>query len=95
MTKISNKESQQPSKFGYYVNLNERGSFYADVRNEQGTTVFEVRDGNELGEDESSLVEDGFMRHNEDLEGLQSYLQSLGIIPKDAQLLSMDAFEAL
>jgi hypothetical protein len=28
--------------FKYYVNLDERGEFYADVRNEQGKTVYEI-----------------------------------------------------
>jgi len=42
----------------YYVNLNERGSFYADVRDESGETVFEVRAGDALDADESDLVPD-------------------------------------
>jgi len=67
-------------EYGYHVNLNERGSFYADVRNAEGVTVFEVRAGNEVGEDESSIFEDGFMSHAEDMDGLTDYLRDLAII---------------
>lgn len=65
-------------KYTYHINLNERGSFYADVRNEDEKTVMEIKGGNELAEDESSLVEDGFMRHFQDVEGLAEYMRSLG-----------------
>jgi len=67
-------------EYEYVINLNERGSFYADVRDERGKTVFEVRGGNELDSDESSIVDDGFMRHFEDVSGLEDYLRELGVI---------------
>lgn len=58
-------------EFEYYVNLNERGSFYADVRLE-GETVFEIEGFDIFYED--------WMRHTKDTEGLQEYLVSLGIM---------------
>lgn len=66
--------------FEYFINLDERGSFYADVRNPQGKTVFEIKAGNELAEDESSIFEDGFMQDKNDLSGLTEYLQDLQVI---------------
>ncbi len=72
--------------FQYYINLDERGSFRADVRDEIGDTVFEIRAGNELEEDETSIFEDGYMKHGRDLVGLQSYLKDLWIM-KDGDKL--------
>ncbi|TAL63666.1 MAG: hypothetical protein EPN79_16055 [Burkholderiaceae bacterium] len=80
-------------KYGYYIDLNERGAFEADVRDEAGRTVYEVRAGTSLGEDESSLVDDGFMRHLQDLDGLATYLKSMGVLPEDADLMPMAEFE--
>ena len=80
-----------PGPFGYYVNLDERGDFYADVRDPSGETIFELRaepDGS-IG-----LIEDGFMRHKTDLDGLRDHLVSLGLIDKEAELLTSDRFEA-
>src|SRR5688572_28823338 len=74
------REPQMTRILKYHVNLNERGSFYADVRDENDATLYEVRAGDELGEDETDLVEDGFMRDLMDTRGLTEYLQSLGII---------------
>jgi hypothetical protein len=60
--------------------LDERGSFSADVRNSSGETVYDIKAGNELAENESSIFDDGFMKHKDDLDGLTSYLKSLSII---------------
>lgn len=69
-------------KYEYHINIDERGSFLADVRkgNANGKTVFEIRAGNELGEYESSIFEDGYMKHKDDMVGLKSYLVSLKIL---------------
>jgi hypothetical protein len=78
-------------RFGYYVNLDERGDFYADVRAPSGETVFEIH----AEEDGSiALIEDGFMRHKTDLGGLRDHLAELGLIGRDAELLTSDRFEA-
>jgi hypothetical protein len=80
-----------PGPFGYYVNLDERGDFYADIRDPSGETIFELR----AEEDGSiALIEDGFMRHKTDLDGLRDHLVSLGLIGQDAELLPSDRFEA-
>ncbi len=79
--------------FGYYIDLDERGDFVADVRNTEGKTVFEIRAGNSLHEDESSIFEDGFMRDKNDVSGLTEYLRSMEVIPRDAQVLPMQEFE--
>lgn len=79
--------------YGYYINLDERGEFYADVRNVDGKSVFEIRAGNSLGEDESSIFDDGFMRDKNDIQGLTTYLRDMALIPKDASILSMSTFE--
>lgn len=80
-----------PGPFGYYVNLDERGDFYADVRDPSGETVFELH-----AEEDGTigLIEDGFMRHKTDLGGLRDHLADLGLIGPDAELLPSDRFEA-
>ncbi|CAE6793303.1 hypothetical protein R70006_04950 [Paraburkholderia domus] len=80
-------------KFGYYVNLDERGQFNADVRDETGNSIFVVSIGQSGEEDESNPVEDGFMSHTEDIEGLAEYLADLGVMRADDELLTMRDFE--
>ena len=58
--------------YEYFINLDERGEFFADVRSPMGTTIFEIH-----GFD---IFEDGFMRNNQDLDGLESHLQDLGLL---------------
>ena len=66
-----------PNAYEYRINLDERGTFYADVRNAAGKTIFEVR-----AEDEPLwLVEDGFMKHARDVDGLHSYLVDMSVLP--------------
>lgn len=79
--------------YGYYINLDERGEFYADVRDAEGKSVFEIFEGSRLGEDESSIFDDGFMRDKHDLPGLSEHLRNLGVIPADAKVLSASEFE--
>ena len=58
-------------KLEYFVNLDERGEFHADVRTENGTTIFEIEGITHLNE----LVEDGFIKHSRDLAGILAYIQ--------------------
>ncbi|KAF1702915.1 hypothetical protein [Pseudoxanthomonas kaohsiungensis] len=81
------------ANYGYFIDLHERGSFIADVRDAQGKTIYEVRAGNELGEDEASPVDDGFMKHVEDIDGLQSYLLDLKLLQPGDRILTMRDFE--
>lgn len=79
------------SLLGYFINLDERGDFYADVRDPSGSTIFEVRADDDGTID---LIEDGFMRDRSDLAGLSQHLRDLGIIAPDAEILTMRDFEA-
>lgn len=78
--------------FGYYINLDERGEFYADVRDRKGATVFEIRVG---PDDEGGIFEDGFMRHKADVKGLTDHLRELRVIPPQGVVLPMAEFESL
>jgi len=78
---------QPPVSFQYFINLDERGSFYADVRNTSGKTVFEIKAGDSLPEGETSIFEDGFMKHKDDLDGLKKYLVELGIMKPNQKLV--------
>lgn len=66
-------------KYLYYINLNERGGFYADVRDSNENTVFEIK-----GHD---IFTDGFMDHPEDLDGLYNYLCHMYILIKNKDVL--------
>lgn len=66
--------------YTHHINLDERGSYSADVRNPEGATVFEIKDGDELDEDETSIFEDGWMKHKHDIGGLEACLRELGVI---------------
>jgi hypothetical protein len=82
------EEFERDIVYHYHINLDERGSFYADVRDENGKTVYEIKEGNELPEGESSIFEDGFMKHKNDLVGLEEYLKQMGIMERDASLVA-------
>lgn len=64
-------------RYEYVVNLDERGEFNADVRDEAGNTVHEVATNPETGE--VFEVESGYMKHARDVDGLADYLRDLGI----------------
>lgn len=64
--------------FQYFVNLDERGEFFADVRDADGNTVYEIH-----GFD---IFEDGYMEHAKDLRGLHETLIEWGIIPALSRL---------
>ena len=83
---------QKPVVYTYHINLNERGSFYADVRNSGGKTVFEIRAGDELKPGESSIFEDGYMKGTHDMDGLKEYLVELGIMKPNQRLKDMDLY---
>jgi hypothetical protein len=78
--------------YGYSVNLDERGQFYADVRSEDGRTVFEVRSAD--SDDESDLVQDGFMSNWLDIAGLSSYLEQMGVIENGATIWMLSDAES-
>jgi hypothetical protein len=65
------------------IDLDERGWFKAHVENQSGKMVFEFSNEDEEtgwpSEDGLWLVEDGFMRHGRDADGLLNYLKSVGL----------------
>jgi len=65
--------------FSYYINLDERGEFFADVRDHADNTVLEIH-----GVD---IFEDGFMSHKYDLDGLRDYMATLGICTRDDNII--------
>ena len=67
-------------EFEYYINLDERGEFYADVRRASDEkTVFEIN-----GLD---VFEDGWMTHRDDIDGLKAMLVDLSILPIACELV--------
>lgn len=74
---------------GYYVNLDERGMFRADVRDPSGESVYEI----ECEGDDWSIFEHGWMENKADLDGLHGYLVYLGIATEGAELLHGTDFE--
>lgn len=74
--------------YRYFINLNERGDFYADIRNSKGKTVYEVKT-DDLGV--ISQIEDGFISSVYDIKGLESYLKDIGVL-KQNDLLTKGSF---
>ena len=72
------------------VDLDERGWFKAHVENRNGKTVFQFSNEDEEtgwpSEHGLWLVEDGFMRHGRDTDGLLKYLKSIGVAKPTASL---------
>jgi hypothetical protein len=63
--------------YEYYINLDERGEFEADVRDADGKTVFELN---------ADLFEDGWMKNKHDIFGLLGYLEEMDIVPDGSRL---------
>lgn len=80
--------------FAYYIDLDERGTFRADVRDQKGKTVFEI-EAPSPDEDMSTIFEDGYMRDKYDLDGLTTYLRELGVIPVGGEVLESSVAEPL
>lgn len=77
------------NKYGYYINLDERGEFSADVRNLESESILAIRST----EEGLWTVNLGFMRHGKDIDGLQAYMREMDLIEKDATVLPMADFE--
>lgn len=65
--------------YEYFINLDERGEFYADIRLNDNT-VYEIKG--------CDLIDDGFLKHKKDLEGLKEYLTDLKIMEKTDILIN-------
>lgn len=70
--------------YEYFINLDERGEFHADVRDVQGKTIFEIHEPREYA---MSFFELGWMKHKFDLDGLRGYLVDNAFIRSDAKLI--------
>jgi hypothetical protein len=71
------------------IDLDERGSFKGHVENSKGQSIFEFSNEGEDGWPHESglwLIEDGFMKHGRDTEGLLEYLQSMGLATANASM---------
>jgi len=77
--RAKNPVGKRSRTFEYYIDLDERGEFRADVRNFKGDTVFEIEGG--------EIFEDGFMRNKNDTHGLREHLISLGIMREGDHLI--------
>ncbi len=64
--------------FLYFINLDERGEFYADVRDDSNNSIFEIKG--------FGIFEDGWMRNKNDLMGLRNHLVGLGVMKDDDDL---------
>ena len=69
-------------EYYYYINLNERGEFNADIRDTNDTTLYEIASSDHLND----LVEDGHMRHYHDVTSLKAYLIDMSILPADCKV---------
>lgn len=87
-------ETMKALNYSYYINLDERGIFSADVRNFDGQTLIEVMSDDD-GDGEVWLVESGYMRDTQDIAGLTAYGIQVGILPAGSQIHSMSDFEKL
>jgi hypothetical protein len=81
--------------YGYYVTLNEHEAYIAEVRNECGEKVFEVRAGDSVSDGDASDFDQIDMGEGEYLAPLESYLRTLDLIPANARLLAQAEFEAV
>ncbi|MBF6615572.1 MAG: hypothetical protein ITG07_02490 [Candidimonas sp.] len=85
-------ETMKALNYGYYINLDERGSFSADVRNFDGQTIFEV-ETDDFGE--VWLIDAGYMKDTQDIAGLAEYAVKIGTLPVGTKIHSMSDFEQL
>jgi len=69
----------EPKTFEYFINLYERGEFFADVRDPAGDSVLTING--------FQIFEDGFMRDVSVLRGLKEHLVSMGIMGQHDELV--------
>lgn len=79
-------EEEQGEVYYYFINRDERGEFYADVRDSEDNTVFELKTSDDPNEGDEDFLANVGMKHTKDIEGLEDHLKEIGTIPKDASL---------
>ena len=73
-----------PIQYEYHINLDERGEFSSDVRHpDTEASIFEI-DTDKITE----LVEDGYIKHSNDIDNISGYLYTLGIININDSIIS-------
>lgn len=83
---VGSESNESPREFTYYINLDERGEFNADVRDESGNTVLEI------GSDDFEM---GIMKHKHDHDSLKRHLIMLGIMKSSDNLVCDETGEIL
>jgi len=71
--------------YKYYVNLDERGEFFADLRTPNDDSLWEA-DTQAMTE----LIEGGFMQHKTDIASLCFHLIDCGVLPKQSKIVMGD-----
>ncbi len=71
-TQTSPQTTSQPNVLEYHIVTNNEGEFYADVRNAEGKTIFEINSLDEI----NTLISDGALQSKEDVDGLSKILKS-------------------
>jgi len=83
--------------YKFHEERGEISAYVVDLSNDKMVWEFHYPDWT-LSEDErlteSTLVDDGFMKHWEDISGLENYLKDLSILPADAELVSEQEAES-
>ena len=68
-------------EYEYVVNMDERGVYDADVLNPKtNKSIFNIHYDESEEDNPSTPWEDGFMKNEEDMDGLELYLQDLKAI---------------
>jgi hypothetical protein len=82
-----------------YTYHEERGEFHASVEDSNGKTIWEVHypdfyEDDESGElvESSTIFEDGYMKYQNDIDGLEKYLKSIGVLKANDELNDNDDF---
>jgi len=78
-----------------YNKSEERGQFSAHVQDVNGNIIWEVNypefyEDDSTGEliESTTIFDDGFMKNTDDIEGLESYLKSMGTLKSEDELVS-------
>ncbi len=71
--------------YWYCIDLDERGQFQAHVQGRNNDDIFSIDDIDDL----QNIIDDGFMKNKDDVDGLQNHLIDMGIL-KTGDILTDD-----
>jgi len=80
-----------PENYLVYKRHEERGEFTAHVENSDGDIIWEYRfpeEGVVPPDEQTSIFDDGFMKHMDDVAGLEEYLKTTHRIPASNTIIS-------